>query len=382
MVGVYILLQSPSSVISDSFDDERTARKWSVQGQAEAQFMPDGLLLKPRGTALLISPRLQKPRGSTLNWHSFPYVKLRVTPEKNERRMALVWIFGSDINANYPLPFTIPAMASEILLDVRQDVPWEQRFGWDQDALSRLPIKHIGVLLQNTVKVEQIEWISGLGPLELLPLLWAQYWAVEPVKVSSVNVHYGNEVLGKPLVMICGIIFAFLLALMLFTRQKKFRLPLLWAILACFAIPNTPFIGTLWNQAKASSKVSAWHANRYDEYRSRFNQEFADLDKEFLKHVPTGSQVAFPASKQRLVQGESNWLWFLYYGLYENYKDRLGDSTHLDKKTEYVFYYYPAGLTHDEENNLLRRNKGDTTYATQTIARISGQAKILKLIHG
>ncbi len=381
LAGVYILWQLQSPTISYPFDDQKTARKWSVQGRAETQLTPDGLLVKPQDAALLISPRLA-PLRQTLNWRNFPYVKLSVTPEAKERRMALAWIPGQDPNQNYQLPFTVPASASEVLLDVRQDVAWERRFGWDRNALSQTPVRRLGVLLQNTVEVREVALLSSLNPLQLSRLLWSQYWAVEPVKVSSINAHYGNEVLGTPLVTTFGIIFAVLFALMLVSRRKKFKVPLLSAMLVCFIAPEMPFVGTLWEQAAASGKVSAWHADRYDEYRSRFNQEFADLDREFLKRVPAGSRVAFPNSKQWLIQGESNWIWFLYYDLYENYKDRERDSTHLDKNTQYVFYYHPAGLAHDEAKNILHRTEGKKKgYKTETLARISEQAKILKLIH-
>ena len=160
---------------------------------------------------------------------------------------------------------------------------------------------------------------------------------------------------------------------------------LLWAMFACFTLPEVPFVLTLWTHAKASSEISAWHADRYDEYRSRFGKEFADLDNEFRNQVPVGARVAFPDSKRQPVLGEINWLWFLYYGLFDNYKDRKIGSAHLDNETDYVFYYYPSGMTHDEEKNLLHvtegTNKKSTPVKTQTIARITEEAKILKVLH-
>ena len=169
---LYTLLQSSSAVISSQFSDEKTTQQWHVQGQAETKLTPDGLLIKPQGTVLLISPRAQKPRGSALSWSDFPYIKLRVKPEEKERRMALVWITRRDSSKSYQLPFKVPAAMSKITLDVRQDMPWQRYFGWDNSAYARVPISHIGILLQSTVEFEQFEWVAELNLAELAHLLW------------------------------------------------------------------------------------------------------------------------------------------------------------------------------------------------------------------
>ena len=382
-VAVYVLLQAQSPTVEYRFDDEKTAGKWKVQGQARTEPGPTGLLVKPRGVARLVSPRLRRPGAGPLNWHDFPYVKLRIAPAEEERRAALVWFPGEASGQGHELFFTIPAEESEILLDVRQDLPWERRFGWNK--LPDVPVTRLGILIQDTVEIREVSLLSGIGPFAGLRLLWSQYWKVEPIKVSSINVHYGNEVFGMPLTTTAGVAFSLLFAWALFNRRPRIRVPLYWAMFACFVAPEAPFILTLWHQAEASSEISAWHADRYDEYRSRFGREFADLDREFQNHVPRGARVAFPDSKRRLVQGESNWVWFLYYGLYENYKDRNRNSARLDKSTRYVFYYYPSGLIHDEGENLVR-GTGDQdgprrSYKTETIVRVSEGAKILKIVH-
>lgn len=382
----YLLLQSQlSPTIEHFFDDKKEVRKWRIQGQKQAELTLDGLQIRPQNTALLVSPQLQNIGGDQLNWSDFPYVRLRVAPYEKDRHMALVWIVDSSGQRNYHFPFTMPAITSEALIDVRQDVPWEGRFDWTHSALSRVPLRQLGLLIENPVEIRELSLLSGLGPVQLARLLWSQYWAVEPIKVSSINLHFGNQMLGVPLAKIFGVAFAALFLLTLISQRREFRAILLWAMFACFALPEVPFVLTLWTHARASSEISAWHADRHDEYRSRFGKEFADLDNEFRNHVPVGTRVAFPGSKRQLVLGETNWLWFLYYGLFDNYKDRKIDSAHLDRKTEYVFYYYPSGLTHDEEKNLLHftgdKNKENAPVKTQTIARITEEAKILKVLH-
>ena len=380
----YLLLQSKSSpAIEYSFDDKEEIREWRIEGQRQTELTPDGLRIRPKNTAVLVSPRLQDADGDKLSWSDFPYVRLRVAPSEKDRRMVLVWIVDPS-GQSYRLPFTIPATTSETLIDVRQDMPWEGRWGWTHSVLSRVPLMRLGLLIEDPVEIQELGLLSNLGPVQLARLLWSQYWAVEPIRVASINLHFGNQLLGVPLAGVSGVALVALFLLALINRRREFRAILLWAMFVCFVVPEAPFVLTLWSHAGASSEISAWHAEHYDEYRSRFGKEFADLDKEFRKHVPVGARVAFPGSKRRLVLGESNWLWFLYYGLYENYKDRKIDSARLDGKTEYVFYYYPSGLAHDEEKNLLRpvgsEGKKARTYKTQTIARINEQAKILKVL--
>ncbi len=381
VIGAYLLWQSQSASVSYRLNERATAQEWSVQGKSE--LTPNGIRLTPEGRALLISPELKSPDGGALHWRDFPYFKLQITPEPHERVMYLFWIPGEDVNNNGHRPFTVPAEADEVLVDVRQKMPWKKVFSWDRQIFPGEPIGRIGVLVQNAVEIGRIDLLSTLNPLQLTRLAWKQYWMLEPIKINSINFHYGNEIMGTPLTVITGAVFVVLFAAALIARWTRFRLALLWGMFACLALATLPFNRTLWNYAEASGKTSAWHADRHDEYRSRFNREFADLDKAFLSHVPKGSQVGFPMSKKSLVQGETNWIWFLYYGLYDNYRDRRRGSNGVDNKDEYVFYYHPKDLIHDEKENTLRKadKKHAKIYKTQTVARVSEDAKILKLIH-
>ena len=382
MVAIYLFIQSQSQTIELRLDNESQAREWSVLGRAQTEHTRRGMLIKPQGRAVLVSPRLQNPNG-ILNWHRFPYIKLRIAPQDKERRMELVWALDRDFKRTLKLPFTLPASASELLLDVRQDIPWENRLSWNRGTLSRAPVRRLIIVVNDPVEVRALTLLSSLNPLQFGQLLWSQYWKIEPIRPNSINALWGNNVLGVPVSSVFGTAFIILLLSLLVVRREKYRRVLFGAMLACLVAPEAPFILTLWEQAQASSKVSAWHADRYDEYRSRFGEEFAELDRAFQKHVPVGSRVAFPESKRELIWGASNWLWFLYYGLYENYTDRDINSTHISNQTEYLFYYYPSGLVHDEEQDLLRLSRGDKhIYKTQTVVRINAEAKILRIIHG
>ena len=92
--------------------------------------------------------------------------------------MALVWIVDSSGQRDYHLRFTMPAITSEVLIDVRQDVPRKKRFDWTQSALSQVPLRQLGLLIENPVEIRELSLLSSLGPVQLARLLWSQYWAV------------------------------------------------------------------------------------------------------------------------------------------------------------------------------------------------------------
>lgn len=382
VIGAYLLWQAQSASVSYRLDDPEIARKWAVQGDGESELTPHGIRITPGDNAALVSPELKSPGGGALHWRDFPYFKLQLTPEPHEREMYLFWIPDEDLNNSRHRPLTVPAQTAEVVIDVRQRIPWKRVFGWDGRIFSGEPIGRIGVVTQDAVEVGRIDLLSTLNPLQLTRLAWKQYWALEPIKISSINFHYGNEVMGTPLAVITGAVFAVLFAVALTARRTRLRISLLWGMFACLALATLPFNRTLWNYAEASGEVSAWHADRHDEYHSRFNREFADLDKAFLSHVPRGTRVSFPVSKQWLVHGETNWIWFLYYGLYDNYREREKKTKGIGDEDEYVFYYHPERLVHDEKKNTLREvgQENAEVYKTQTVARVSKNAKILKLI--
>ena len=114
------------------------------------------------------------------------------------------------------------------------------------------------------------------------------------------------------------------------------------------------------------------HYNKYDEYKSRFGKQFADLSKNFEEMVPLKSKVAFPWSKDRRVIGESNWIKFQYYGLYQPKKL---------KKADYIFYYYPEKLFYDSKNNTVYYRDSRDRYKVKILYTQSPSAKILKVLH-
>ncbi len=393
LAGIYTSWRSQATAVSYELSDEKTVRSWTISEKTPRYITPDGLKIAAQEKTFLISPEVRGTKGAALYWGNFPYVKLHLTPQAEEYLMYLVWILDKNRNKQYVRSFTVPAMAAEVLIDVRQHEPTKGQFGypWDFPPLEKIPIGRVGLVFGNTIEIRRIELLSSLGLFQFAKLLGIQYWQPEPIGAYSINNYYGNEIFGTPLVAASGIVFFIFLMLFIWLQRKpksKFRLPLLWAMFACFAICNLPFVHTLWEEAKAGTEVSAWHADRYDEYRSRFNSEFADLDRAFRTHVPAGSRVAFPLSEKKLVNGEINWIWFLYFGPYVNYTNRDYYSSTgkqrsgITKKTEYVFYYYPRKLIYNEQNNTLREADYPQAppYRTRTVADISEHAKILKII--
>ena len=381
-----VSIPSPEPDFSWDFDGPRAVqtafRQWQILGKAKLELVSSsGVRIEPEQMALFVSPRLPDARRN-----DFPYVKLHVKPASEERLMAVVWIYrmgqeAPDMRDRWV--FKVPAGASELLLDTRQKDISNITILRISDAWLHVPIERIGFLVQDAVEIERVEFRAALAPAQLPRLMWSQYWEADLFLANSINSYIGNQILGVRLSVLLGALFIALFALVLISRVRKFKPALLGAMFACFIAVDLPYIRSLWDHAGMSSEVSAWHFDRYDEYRSRFDQEFADLDKVFREQIPVGARVAFPASRQQFFTGETNWIWFLYYDLYDNYRDRNLDSASLDKNTEYVFYYHPHSLVHDEKGNTVHNpgKKSAKVYRTQTIAEISEHAKILRILH-
>ena len=363
--------------------DFRAVDDWQVRGGATAaRRTPDGILVEADTPAYLLSPARpdqQAPlRG--LRWQDTPYVKVELTPAPQARTLTLAWVPDSEKPQVYKLPVRVAAMASTVLVDTQSDQPWVRRTAWDERFPGQGRIHRFGLLLDVDAEIRCITLLSMPGLRDLARVVWDEYWTIEPVKVSSINFQYGLEVLGVPLSTALGVVTGLLGLLVLLRSRRGTVLLLFWGSLACFVVFDVTLDHTLWEQARQSAAISAWHADRFDEYASRFGEEFARLDRVLTEHVPRGTAVAFPDPVPHPVQGEVNWIWFLYFGEYDNARDRFGNDARIGEEAKYVFYYHPRKLVHDPGRGTLRHRDTNATHRVRVVGQVSDRAKLLEVI--
>jgi len=331
----------------------------------------DGIKISTKQTSLMLIP------GHDLQdkeWQDFPFVVLRIRPVQKTRKLNLYWVPGKDIKNGIQLPLTIDRLADKIIIDTRHQKKWERMPGWSEKYCGQAKINRFGFVVpaNKEIEIKRIDLQSKLNFFDLAKLIAREYWTAEPVKASSINFQYGLSILGTSLAYALGI-FLIVLGLIFLTNSSKLTLAVL-AVggVACFIIYDMTLNHTLFEHAQYSSKRSAWYDDKYDEYKSRFGQQFADLAKSFEEMVPLKSKVAFPWSKDRRVRGESNWIEFQYYGLYQ--PESL-------KKADYIFYYYPRKLIHNSKDNTVYYQDNRDRYTVKVLYSQAPSVKILKVSH-
>jgi hypothetical protein len=297
-----------------------------------------------------------------IKWQQYPYIKLKVKPENFVRNIALFWSPTKSLKNIYQRVITIDEDTSEIIINTSNNAPWLRNFPWKDNIYGNTQINSFGLLIpqqyQKFFTLEKIELFSNLSLVDYTKLFFNEITTDEGIRVNSINAQYGISLFGMQLSYILGVIIVLsALPLLVVFNQKSLNVFLV-SLLLSFVIYNVAPIITLINHAKDSTKISAFYQDKYEEYKSRFGKNFADLAKEFEEKIPKNSKVHFASSKDYRVRGESNWISFQYYGLY--------DITSL-KEAEYIFYYHPKDLVFNKNNNMLEHN--NDRYSVKIIAK-------------
>lgn len=382
LIYFFMLLLSRAEIGFD-FRDQRTMQEWKIaQGEIDEISHSDrGLKIKVKqGYGLLVnSDSALDEREKTLSsraWKNAPYVKLFISPEDHDRTLILVWWISDQKNAQ--IPFVLPAMAESVVVDTRAWVPWRRVFPFFQDGT----IRQIGLGFPRQIEINRVEFLSVLEPADLFKNIFQQLANYEPIAVSSINFQYGLNVLGRSYIMTLGfLVLAMGIVALIFPRRKTCVLFFTVSVV-CVVLADISRFQTLWRYAEEGYKVSSLYDDRYEEFRSRFGEEFAQLDQALKKYVPEQSKVAFPRSSNNLVMGETNWIWFLYQGEYENNNDRGGNPSPIRAGVDYIFYYHPERYVHDPESQaLLLAKNGKKLADVELVSEISERAKLLRVAH-
>lgn len=381
LIYLFIMLSAQPAIVFD-LSDPKTAQTWRIaQGEIEQLSRSrQGLKIKlKQGDGLLLSsdsPAAQENKLSWLSWQDAPYVKFFISPENYDRNFLLVW-FITDRHIRH-INFSLPAMAESVVVDTRVQRPWQRVVPFFQDE----KIRQVGLGFQQQIEISRVEFRSVLQPHDVLKTIFQQLSNYEPIAVSSINFQYGLTILGHSYTMIFGLLVLIAgIAMLIFLRRKTCFIFFLVAVIGVMLLDFSR-LQTLWQHAKKSYSISSLYDERYKEFRSRFGAEFAQLDQILRKYVGQQSRVAFPKSSQWLVMGETNWIWFLYQGEYENNNDRGANAWPAKEQMDYIFYYYPEQHVHDHENqSLLLTKDGQKVADVELVAEVSDNAKLLKIIH-
>lgn len=367
-----IFMISAGQSISYDFSNTETPAEWKFIN-IRPTITSNGIKIHTHQTSLML---VSGENIQNKSWQDYPFVVLKVLPAEEMRRIFLYWVPDSkNLSENNQLPVSIDPHVDEIIINTQQRKKWEKIIDWSESNFGPAKINMFGFLVLADVQIEikRINLQSKLDFVDLAGLAAAEYWTAEPVKISSINFQYGTYLLGQPLARILGICLSFLGFFFLIHRNRAVRIALIIGGVACFIAYDATVIHTLLDYAAYGSERSAYHSDKYEEYKSRFGQEFADLADKFEKTVPLKSKVIFPWTKDYRVLGESNWIEFQYYALYQP----------ADIKTaDYIFYYYPRDLILDsKKNRVYFQDNKKKIYKVKVIYSRNPSVKILKVLH-
>ncbi len=311
-------------------------------------------------------------------WKNTPYMKVYLSPANQNRSFIVIWPYPYKNNQYSQIHVTLKAKEDYFIIDTRQKILWKRTVPFPENRV----ISQIGIQFSNEIEVRKIEFLSVLDPLDFLKTLYKQIISeVEPIKISSINFHYGLTVLGNSLTGILGILIIISGFYVLIVRSRQSVIALATVIYFSVLLLDVTYIRTLWNYAGKSYEQSSLYSDRFAEWKSRFGEEFARLDRELKQHIPEQAKVAFPRSRKYLVQGESNWIWFLYYGEYEDFSNRL-KVKRFSGKFDYMMYFYPEKIYFDAaSHHIIDKRDSSKKWRVDIISKISDQAMILKVIN-
>ncbi len=313
---------------------------------------------------------------AAVTWRDYPYVRIVVEPQPRARNIMLIW----DIKPQQVARAEIPAHRSEVIINTHGQARWRGKISWNVNA----GISSLILLARDSMTFRSVSLEPALPLPDLLAVAWREYMSIEPITVYSINYRAYSHILGFSLLVVLGlpVLLSGLALVVLRTRRSA-----VWfcsVALAAYLALDIPFMGSLFAHARLAGTVSAWHADRYDEYASRFDEEFARLDKALREHAPAGAKVAFPWPHKRFFPGEANWLEFLYrnhtYAAVGPLWNQRTGGEWLADDIEYLFYYYPEGLTVDAAGETVLVDGSEKRYRVETLYESSPDVRLLRMI--
>jgi len=379
-VAVYAIAQWAAPRTRFDLTDPRVAPSW-LSAAAGVQITPQGLAVPGDSAGLLTSPEPGDESAglARLRWRWVRFVAIDLAPAPATSSLALVWIPGGDAPVQRML-VTIPAGASRVVADTQRRRPWLGGSGWVSSFPADGAVWRMGLAFRGQAVVRAVTLQALPSPRDLVALAWDDLATAEPVLASSINFHYGPSMVGLPLSVAFGALAA-ILGLVALARRgpATARRFFVGSLILLVLFDLTVFRG-LADQVRSSRAVSAWHASRYEEYRSRFGEPFARLDALVRERVPRGTAIMLPDPPSAAAPRNTNWLWFLYQGEYANQNDRARDNRMIAPGTRFVVYDQPRLWVYEPGPGLLRHRLTGEAITVAPVASVSDSVMLLRVV--
>jgi hypothetical protein len=379
-IVAYVWAQAATPHADYDLTDPGVARLWLGAGDIPGvQATSHGLEIIGEEGGLVTSPEpSQTGTLARTPWRDARFVVIEVVPRPYERAVAVVW-FPQGGAAGPRMVATLAPGVSRLVVDTQRRKPWLGGSGWVDRFPSASLVRRVGLAFRGEVVIRRITVEALLPARDLLALTWDDLTTVEPVLASSINFHYGPSVVGISLSIVLGLLLTALGLVALPRRRQGSRALFLAGGLVLFVLFDLTAFHGLWRQVLSSRQISAWHASRLDEYRSRFGDDFAQLDALVRERVPRGTPVALPDPPSTATPRMTNWLWFLYQGEYANLADRARDNTTIPPGARYVIFDQPRLWVYEPASGQIRSRVTGDTVAVRPVATVSDNVMLLEV---
>ena len=341
---------------------------WDITTVSEVKLLPDGIeFICPEDCYFLTKTLFQNyTADSSIRSEEYPYVFVYLKPLTEDMRAHLVWARSDQSVKGGSRPVMIDEGETKHLInfnhiDLRNGI-----------LKIESPLTKIGLYFRGSLTIRRIVLSSSLNPIESIQSHLKDFFAVEPLTAYSINDFGGVHINGYSLGLIVALLATVRLALIALLNVKDFRTEVFATVVVGFLILEVPFLNTLAHEIGPHFSHFALFSDKYEERRSRFGQEFADLAAHLEKLVPRNGKVFFTRSRVSPGLVESNWINFHFLGHYQ--------PTPL-RQADYIFYFHPSGYSVDLNSNVLRSNSGTQTIRVEPILVQSSDAVLLKVVH-
>jgi hypothetical protein len=272
-----------------------------------------------------------------------PYVRVVFAPESSLRNPRI--LVSSPAEPGNFLPRKGLLRPSDLICDLRDSRPYDgiRPFA---SAIDRVGISFTGKLLLSRFEV------SGFARLADYPLLLREAFADrEPSTPHSINELFGVYLLGHSQTT-WAFAFLSLAALLIFSFARTRHLRKLFIALGgTLLFLYLPWAIYLLSEVALSAERSSLRHDLYDEYSSRYGEDFASLSRELYERVPAGSRVHFVQRVIDAVPTEGNLSAFVHGTRFEPCE--FGNA-------DYYFGYRCPGIYDTARAQLTDPHSGKT----------------------
>jgi hypothetical protein len=235
----------------------------------------------------------------------FPYISVIVDPRSDFHDFRLLASAPDEPGTFNPRP-VILSKPDRLLCDLRASQPW-----------NRLPpfpssLRQVGFSFSGTILLRRIEISNHLDPSDYARLLYSTFTEGEPPAPYSINDLYGLRVLGFAQSTAAFLIFAVCLVLLLsFARSPSLRQVFI-SVSAAALFMYLPCAIYLSRCFKAALQHSFLKYGVFDEYASRYGEDFSSMSRILYDVVPAGSRVHFLVQLLDEYKSETNLIEFIH----------------------------------------------------------------------